>query len=43
MKAIVQEGYGTADVLHVREIDPPPVTDAVVEVGIHFRHTAGSR
>jgi NADPH:quinone reductase-like Zn-dependent oxidoreductase len=27
MKAIVQEGYGSADVLQLREIDKPLVTD----------------
>ena len=34
MKAIVQEGYGSADVLHLREIDPPVVTSDVVRVRV---------
>lgn len=34
MKAIVQEGYGTADVLHLREIDKPVVTDDTVLVRV---------
>ena len=35
MKAIVQEGSGSADVLHVREIDKPVVTDGHVLVRVH--------
>src|SRR5438552_19179344 len=27
MKAVVQKGYGTADVLHVEEVEKPVVTD----------------
>jgi NADPH:quinone reductase-like Zn-dependent oxidoreductase len=34
MKAIVQEGYGSADVLHVREIDKPVVADGRVLVRV---------
>jgi NADPH:quinone reductase-like Zn-dependent oxidoreductase len=34
MKAVVQEGYGSADVLHLREIDTPVVTDDVVRVRV---------
>ena len=34
MKAIVQEGSGSADVLHVREIDKPVVTDGSVLVRV---------
>ena len=34
MKAIVQEGSGSADVLHVREIDKPVVTDGHVLVRV---------
>lgn len=34
MKAIVQEGYGSADVLHLREIDRPAVTDDLVLVRV---------
>ena len=30
MKAIVQDGYGSADVLHLREIDTPAVADDLV-------------
>jgi len=35
MKAIVQEGYGSADVLHLREIAQPAVPDDGVLVRIH--------
>jgi NADPH:quinone reductase-like Zn-dependent oxidoreductase len=34
MKAIVQEGYGTADVLHLREIARPAITDDQVLVRV---------
>jgi len=34
MKAIVQDGYGSADVLHVRDIDRPVVTDDRVLVKV---------
>jgi len=34
MKAIVQEGSGSADVLHVREVDKPVVTDGHVLVRV---------
>ncbi len=34
MKAIVQEGYGSADVLRLREIDKPAVTDGRVLVRV---------
>jgi len=34
MKAIVQEGYGSADVLRLREIDKPVVTDGRVLVRV---------
>jgi len=34
MKAIVQEGAGSADVLHLREIDMPVVTDDLVRVRV---------
>jgi NADPH:quinone reductase-like Zn-dependent oxidoreductase len=34
MKAIVQEGSGTADVLHLREIDKPVITDDEVLVRV---------
>jgi NADPH:quinone reductase-like Zn-dependent oxidoreductase len=34
MKAIVQEGSGSADVLHLREIDKPVVTDGSVLVRV---------
>jgi hypothetical protein len=27
MKALVQEGFGSADVLHLREIAPPAISD----------------
>ena len=35
MKAIVQEGYGSADVLKLRDIDPPAVADDGVLVRVH--------
>jgi NADPH:quinone reductase-like Zn-dependent oxidoreductase len=35
MKAIVQDKYGTADVLELREIDRPIVTDGEVLVRVH--------
>lgn len=34
MKAIVQDGYGSADVLHLQEIDTPAVTDDLVRVRV---------
>jgi NADPH:quinone reductase-like Zn-dependent oxidoreductase len=34
MKALVQDGYGSADVLQVREIDKPAVTDGSVLVKV---------
>ena len=34
MKAIVQDGYGSADVLHLREIDKPVVADDLVLVRV---------
>src|SRR2546423_63902 len=34
MKAIVQDGYGSADVLHLREIDKPVVTDGSVLIRV---------
>ncbi|HSL21808.1 MAG TPA: NAD(P)-dependent alcohol dehydrogenase [Vicinamibacterales bacterium] len=34
MKAIVQDGYGSADVLHLREIDAPAVTDDLVRLRV---------
>jgi NADPH:quinone reductase-like Zn-dependent oxidoreductase len=34
MKAIVQDGYGSADVLHLREIDVPAVSDDLVRVRV---------
>ncbi|HYU83114.1 MAG TPA: alcohol dehydrogenase catalytic domain-containing protein, partial [Candidatus Polarisedimenticolia bacterium] len=34
MKAIVQEGSGSAEVLHVREVDKPVVTDGHVLVRV---------
>jgi NADPH:quinone reductase-like Zn-dependent oxidoreductase len=34
MKAIVQDGYGSADVLHLREIDKPAVTEGRVLVRV---------
>jgi NADPH:quinone reductase-like Zn-dependent oxidoreductase len=35
MKALVQDGSGSADVFHLREIEPPPVTDDRVLVKVH--------
>jgi NADPH:quinone reductase-like Zn-dependent oxidoreductase len=35
MKAIVQDGYGSADVLQLREIDKPVVTEGRVLVRVH--------
>jgi len=35
MKALVQEGSGSADVLHLREIESPVVTDDRVVVKVH--------
>src|SRR5688572_14637711 len=35
MKAIVQDGFGSADVLELRDIDPPPVGDDDVLVRVH--------
>lgn len=35
MKAIVQDGYGSADVLHLREIERPVVTEGHVLVRVH--------
>jgi NADPH:quinone reductase-like Zn-dependent oxidoreductase len=35
MKAIVQDGYGSADVLHLREIDRPTMADDDVLVRVH--------
>jgi NADPH:quinone reductase-like Zn-dependent oxidoreductase len=35
MKALVQDGSGSADVLHVREIETPTVTDDGVLVKVH--------
>jgi NADPH:quinone reductase-like Zn-dependent oxidoreductase len=35
MKALVQDGSGSADVLHVREIETPTVTDDSVLVKVH--------
>jgi NADPH:quinone reductase-like Zn-dependent oxidoreductase len=35
MKALVQDGSGSADVLHLREIDAPAVTDDDVLVNVH--------
>ena len=35
MKALVQEGSGTADVLHIREIDRPELTDGGVLIRVH--------
>ena len=35
MKALVQEGSGTADVLHIREIDRPELTDGRVLIRVH--------
>jgi NADPH:quinone reductase-like Zn-dependent oxidoreductase len=34
MKALVQEGYGTADVLHLRDIDLPTINDSQVLVRV---------
>src|SRR6266498_4012526 len=34
MKAIVQDHYGTADVLHLRDIDPPTPGDGEVLVRV---------
>lgn len=34
MKAIVQDGHGSADVLHLRDIEPPVVTDDAVLVRV---------
>src|SRR5437762_8300712 len=34
MKAIVQDGYGSADVLQLREIDKPVVTDGSVLIRV---------
>ena len=34
MKAVVQEGYGSADVLHLRDIPRPALTEGrVLEIG----------
>ena len=35
MKALVQEGGGSADVLHIRQIEKPSVTDTDVLVKVH--------
>jgi NADPH:quinone reductase-like Zn-dependent oxidoreductase len=35
MRALVQEGSGTADVLHIREIDRPELTDGGVLIRVH--------
>ena len=35
MKALVQDGYGSADVLHLREIEKPVVTECRVLVRVH--------
>jgi len=35
MKALVQDGYGSADVLHLREIEKPVVTEGRVLVRVH--------
>src|SRR5919204_6311727 len=35
MKALVQDGGGSADVLHLRQIDKPAVTDDRVLVKVH--------
>ena len=35
MKAIVQDGYGSPDVLHFKEIDRPVVKDEDVLVRVH--------
>ena len=35
MKALVQDGDGSADVLHLRQIDKPAVTDDRVLVKVH--------
>jgi NADPH:quinone reductase-like Zn-dependent oxidoreductase len=35
MKALVQDGSGSADVLHLREIEPPRITDDRVLVRVH--------
>ncbi len=34
MKAIVQNGYGSPDVLELREIEKPPVTDGTFRVRV---------
>ena len=34
MKALVQEGSGTADVLHIREVDRPELTDGGVLIRV---------
>src|SRR5947209_7051176 len=35
MRAIVQEGYGSADVLHLRDVDRPVIADDDVLVRVH--------
>jgi NADPH:quinone reductase-like Zn-dependent oxidoreductase len=35
MKAIVQDEYGSADVLHLRDIDRPPIGDGDVLIRVH--------
>jgi NADPH:quinone reductase-like Zn-dependent oxidoreductase len=35
MKAVVQDGYGSADVLELRDIDKPEVADDEVLVRVH--------
>jgi NADPH:quinone reductase-like Zn-dependent oxidoreductase len=35
MQAIVQEGHGSPDVLHLREVERPPLTDDGVLVRVH--------
>lgn len=35
MNAIVQDAYGTADVLHLQDVDRPEIGDAEVLVRVH--------
>lgn len=42
MKAIVRDTYGAPDVLHVRDVDPPRLTDGQVLVRVHAAGVARS-
>ena len=43
MKALVQDGSGSADVLHLREMSVPPVTGDRVLVKVHAASVNAAR